>query len=148
VSLPSISIALIGCSGPKLDRLAPARQLYTSKLFKATLALAERWHDVVYVISAEHELVALDQLIAPYDKTMADIAKEWKAIWGNRVWSSVIHRHQKIDRQVYIYAGKDYARPIMNAGFHQATFHEPLAKKQIGERLQWLNEQLALTAPK
>jgi hypothetical protein len=146
MTLPSVSIALIGCSGPKLKSRAKARNLYTSQLFKATLKLAERWHDVVYVISAEHELVALDQLVAPYDKTMSDIAKEWKIIWGNRVWMSILDRHQKVDRQIYIYAGKDYARPIMNAGFHQATFHEPLAKMQIGGRLRWLNEQLALTA--
>jgi len=80
----SVSIALVGCSGPKLKTPSPARQLYTSQLFRATLALAERRHDIVYVISAKHELVALDQVVAPYDLTMADIAKEWRVIWGMR----------------------------------------------------------------
>lgn len=140
---PSVSIALVGCSGPKLKHAAPARQLYTSQLFRATLAFAEARHNVVYIISAKHELVALDQVIAPYDKTMADIAKEWRVIWGVRVWDSVQHRHIHADRQVFIYAGKDYARPIQRAGLHRATFHEPLAKMQIGQRLQWLREQLA-----
>lgn len=141
-ALPTISIALVGCSGPKLDHPAPARQLYTSQLFRSTLALAEKRHDVVYVISAQHELVALDQEITPYDRTIADIAKEWRAIWGSRVWSSIQTRHQNFDRQVFIYAGKDYARPIQRAGLHRATFHEPLAKMQIGQRLSWLREQL------
>ena len=139
----AVSIALVGCSGPKLKEPAPARQLYTSQLFRATLALAERRHDVVYVISAKHELVALDQVIAPYDLIMADVAKGWRAIWGVRVWDSVQHRHQRVDRQVFIYAGKDYARPIQMAGLHRATFHEPLAKMQLGQRLQWLKQQLA-----
>lgn len=138
-----VSIALVGCSGPKLGNAAPARQLYTSQLFRSTLALAEKRHDVVYVISAKHELVALDQVIEPYNLTMSDVAKEWRVVWGLRVWGSVMHRHQGDDRQIFIYAGKDYVKPIVRAGFHQATFHEPLAKMQIGQRLRWLREQLA-----
>lgn len=139
----SVSIALVGCSGPKLKQPAPARQLYTSQLFRATLALAEQRHDVVYVISAKHELVTLDQVIEPYDLTMSDVAKEWRIVWGLRVWGSILHRHQGVDRKVFVYAGKDYVRPIERAGFHQATFHEPLAKMQVGQRLQWLKQQLA-----
>jgi len=141
----SVSIALVGCSGPKLKHPAPARQFYTSQLFRSTLELAERRHDVVYVISAKHELVALDQVVAPYDLTMGNIAKEWRVIWGLRVWGSIVNRHQGVDRQIHVYAGKDYAQPIRSAGFHQATFHEPLAKMQVGQRLQWLKQQLAAT---
>lgn len=141
--MTSLSIALVGCSGPKLDHHAPTRQLYTSQLFRLTLKLAELRHNVVYVISAKHELVKLDQVIAPYDLTMADLAKEWRAIWGNRVWGSIQSRHPHVDRQIYIYAGRDYAKPIRRAGFHQAAFHEPLARMQIGQRLQWLRQQLA-----
>ena len=139
---PSVSIALIGCSGPKLERPAPARQLYTSQLFRSTLELAERRHDVVYIISAKHELVALDQVLEPYNRVMSDVAKEWRVIWGVRVWDSIMRRHQNVDRQIFIYAGKDYVRPIERAGFHQAAFHEPLAKMQIGQRLSWLRGQL------
>jgi hypothetical protein len=111
-------------------------------MFRLTLALASRLHEVVYVISAKYELVPLDQVITPYDLTMSDISKEWRAIWGTRVWDSIQQRHQGLTRHVFIYAGKDYARSIRRAGFHQATFHEPLAKMQIGQRLRWLREQL------
>lgn len=142
--LPRISIGLVGCSGPKLEEPAPAQQLYTSQLFRSALAVAERRHDVVYVISAKHELVALDQVVAPYDLTMGEVAKEWRAVWGVRVWGSIQSRHREGDLQIYIYAGKDYARPIRRAAMHRATFHEPLAKMQIGQRLSWLREQLRL----
>jgi hypothetical protein len=144
VLVNTVTIALVGCSGPKLARPAPARQLYTSQLFRSTLALAEHRHDVVYVISARHELVTLDQVIEPYNYTMSAHAPHWKQIWGVRVWESIQTRHQNVDRQVFIYAGKDYARPIQRAGMHRATFHEPLAKMQIGQRLRWLREQLAV----
>lgn len=140
--MPQVSIALVGCSGPKRKEPAPARQLYTSQLFRSALTLAERCHDVVYVISAKHELVALDQVVAPYDLTMGDVAKEWRVIWGVRVWGSIQNRHPHADRHIFIYAGKDYARPIRRAALHRATFHEPLARMQVGQRLQWLRAQL------
>lgn len=143
MTTPSVSIALVGCSGPKLDRAAPARQLYTSQLFRSALALAEHRHDAVYVVSAKYELVPLDRVIEPYNLTMSVVAKEWRTIWGVRVWDSILRRHQGVDRQIYVYAGKDYAQPIRQAGFHAATFHEPLARMQIGQRLRWLREQLA-----
>lgn len=142
IARDTASIALVGCSGSKLDHPAPARQLYTSQLFRSTIALAERSHDVVYIISAKHELVLLDQVIEPYNRVKTDLAKEWRVIWGLRVWSTVLARHQKVDRQIFIYAGKDYAQPIIRAGFHQGSFQEPLAKMQIGQRLQWLRGQL------
>jgi hypothetical protein len=137
-----VSIGLVGCSGSKLKEPAPVRQLYTSQLFRSALALAERRHDVVYVISAKHELVAIDQVVAPYDLTMADVAKEWRAVWGVRVWGSIQSRHPRADHHIFIYAGKDYARPIRRAAFHRATFYEPLARMQVGQRLKWLREQL------
>jgi hypothetical protein len=141
--LPIVSIALVGCSGPKLDHPAPARDLYTSQLFRQALRLAELRHDVVYVVSAKLELVLLDQVIEPYNKTMSSIAKEFRPIWGSRVWDSIVRRHQKTDRQIYVYAGKDYAQPIRRAGFHQATFHEPLARLMVGQRLAWLKAEIA-----
>jgi hypothetical protein len=143
LTLPVVSIALVGCSGPKLEHPAPARDLYTSQLFRQALKLAELRHDVVYVVSAKLELVLLDQVIEPYNKTMSTIAKEFRPIWGSRVWDVIVHRHQKVDRQVYVYAGKDYARPLRRAGFHQATFHEPLARLMIGQRLAWLKAEIA-----
>lgn len=143
MTLPVVSIALVGCSGPKLDHPAPARDLYTSQLFRQALKLAELRHDAVYVVSAKLELVALDQVIEPYNKTMSSIAKEFRVIWGLRVWGSILSRHQKVDRQIYVYAGKDYAQPIRRAGFHQAAFHEPLARLMVGQRLAWLKEEIA-----
>lgn len=143
MTLPVVSIAVVGCSGPKLKHAAPARDLYTSQLFRQALKLAELRHDAIYVVSAKLELVLLDQVIDPYDKTMSSIAKELRPIWGSRVWDGILRRHQKVDRQVFVYAGRDYAQPIRRAGFHQATFHEPLAKLMLGQRLAWLKGEIA-----
>jgi hypothetical protein len=140
-----ITIGLVGCCKPKLVHAAPARDLYLSHLFRLSLEVASRCCDVVYVISAEHALVELDAVIAPYDKTMADLAKEWRPIWGSRVWGALVARHPKGARRVVIYAGKEYAEPILRAGHrHPAidAFEQPLRGMQIGERLRWLNGRL------
>ena len=142
----SVSIALIGCSGPKLKEPSPARHLYTSQLFRSTLMLAERRHDAIYIISTKYGLVTLDQMIEPYDLIMSEVAKEWKTIWGARIWSSIQSRHVGTDCHVFIYAGKDYAQPIRRAGSSQAVFYEPLAQMQIGQRLQWLCAQSGISS--
>lgn len=54
-------IGLISCSAQKLDRPAPARELYCSPLFKKSIAYAEPRCSTTYVLSALHGLVALDQ---------------------------------------------------------------------------------------
>lgn len=139
--MSAVTIGLVGCCKPKLAHAAPARELYLSRLFALSLAEASRRCDVVYVVSAEHGLVELDAVVEPYDKTMADIAKEWRPIWGGRVWSSIAARHSSGARHVAIYAGKEYAQPIIRAapyGERGATFTQPLAGMQIGERLSWL----------
>lgn len=140
-----ITIGLVGCCKPKLAYAAAARELYLSQLFRLSLEVATRCCDVVYVVSAEHALVELDAVIAPYDKTMSAMAKEWRPVWGNRVWDSITVRHPKSPRHVVIYAGKEYAEPILRAG-HRCpaidSFEQPLARMQIGQRLQWLNAAL------
>ena len=49
--------ALVGCGKSKLDRSAPARDLYTGLLFKAALAVAEaEFGEDVWILSAKHDL--------------------------------------------------------------------------------------------
>lgn len=139
-------IALVSCCKPKLAHAAPAHELYTSPLFKLSLAHAlkrfERAH--VYVISAEYELLDIDHVVEPYDRVLHDFGKERIAIWGRRVWSSIEHRY-RAPREVHFYAGSEYVKPIRRAA-HRCpaidTFVEPLANKQIGQRLQWLRAEL------
>lgn len=67
-------VAVIACSGAKLDHTAPAAQLYTGSLFRSSLLAAEALQvagqlDQVVVLSALHGLVAIDQELDPYDVT-------------------------------------------------------------------------------
>lgn len=64
---------VIPCGAGKLDREAPARELYTSDHFRRQLRAAEaacEEGDVVLVLSALYGLVELDEVLEPYDLRM------------------------------------------------------------------------------
>jgi hypothetical protein len=53
-------------------RAEPAKDLYRSALFRLSRAWAERYADAWAVLSAYHGVVEPDQVIEPYDATVAD----------------------------------------------------------------------------
>lgn len=75
-------LVVIPCAAAKGDAPAPARELYASANFAHMLRCAEAHaaetaelfgHDVsVMILSAEHGLLDLDTVVAPYDTKMGD----------------------------------------------------------------------------
>lgn len=150
-------IGLVACSAQKLSRVARARELYCSPLFRATLAYAESRCNTVYALSALWGLVKLDAWVAPYNRRLG--GKKERLAWGVRVASQLIDRHGR-DDDYLVLAGTDYAEPLGAAmhryGGHNGTswqgvprerIHQPLAKLRVGERLRWLRAQTQTTAP-
>lgn len=71
LSLPSTpDLVVIACSKGKLERPAPAEQLYTGSLFVLALAAARSFVDDtrIRVLSARYGFVPLDRELAPYDQ--------------------------------------------------------------------------------
>jgi hypothetical protein len=76
------TLVIIPCAAAKLDVPAAARDLYASDNFKHMLAAAEAHaaDDAAYfghttkvmILSAEHGLLDLDTVVAPYDTKMGD----------------------------------------------------------------------------
>lgn len=144
-------IGLVSCGAQKLDQPAEARHLYTSPLFRMSLAYAELHCSRAYVLSAFHGLLELGRVVAPYDRRLPT-AKRERMAWGEHIAASVAARHNA-DEPIMILAGIDYAHPL-TVGLH--TLHgwrdggyqgwtgeitEPLAGMQIGQRLAWLTAQ-------
>lgn len=75
------TIALVACGKAKLDRAAPARDLYIGNLFRAARAHVEAAsYDTWYILSAKHHLVHPDTVIAPYDYRLpkrASVREAW-----------------------------------------------------------------------
>lgn len=66
------TVVVVPCSGAKLDRPAPARQLYTGSLHRMAAAAGDATGHRVVILSALHGLLAGDDVVAPYDVRMTD----------------------------------------------------------------------------
>lgn len=105
-----MTIFIIPCSGPKLGHEAPAAELYTGTLFLSCLRAARAQledGDTIYVLSALHGLVTLDQMLAPYECTITSplsipftqLAEQALALGFE-------------DEEVYAFLPKDYFRKL------------------------------------
>ncbi|WP_315105424.1 DUF6884 domain-containing protein [Capnocytophaga gingivalis] len=134
------TIILISCVSKKGTKKAKAEKMYESALFIKSLAYARKLkHDNIYILSAKHHLLALDTEIEPYDLTLNTMNKQEKTAWGKEVIAQLMEVADVEKDKFVILAGENYLTPIKVALKHIET---PLEGKKIGERLQFLNEQL------
>jgi hypothetical protein len=132
-------IVLVSCVKDKLDRPAPAKDLYTSDLFRKERAYAERVGVSWFILSAEHGLVRPDELLSPYNLRLSETSTAYRRAWGARV----VKRLEEVvgalaGKKIEVHAGEAYAGPIRallrTAG---AEVMEPLRGLAFGQRLSW-----------
>lgn len=135
-------IGVLSCGARKLDRAAPAGELYISSLFTKSLAYARLHCDTIYVASAKYGLVQIDEVIEPYDTRIAS-SKLQRAAWAAPIVDALAARHGHA--YYLLLAGMEYAQPIargLKKSLGRDTFvADPLAGMQIGERLSFLTAQ-------
>lgn len=133
--------ALVACSASKLDRAAPARDLYTSALFRKALAYAEIAAERVWILSALHGAVELDRVIEPYDFSIAKLTQREREQWACCHVAGPLPHGQ--GRKIMLLCGSEYATPCRSALRDQGwQTDEPMARLQVGERLAWLNRKI------
>lgn len=135
----SADVVLIGCVKSKVDHPAPARDLYTSALFRKERAYAESTGLPWFILSAEHGLVEPSQVIEPYDLCLAAAPRRYRIAWGNRVVAGLASSIGELhDKTIEVHAGAAYTDAI-RAGLAAAgaTLLEPLSGLMMGERLAW-----------
>ena len=140
-----MKIALISCSKLKTDRPCPARELYApSRLFSLSYQYARRNADKVYILSAKYGLVEESAVIAPYDLTLADLPEYRQRDWANYVLTQMGERFD-LERDTFlILAGRRYYQHLLPHLPHAIL---PLGNLSIGERIAFLQQQLADSAP-
>jgi hypothetical protein len=138
-------IGLVSCSNQKLSRAAAAREIYTSQLFVKSLAYAEAWCKPVYVLSALHGLVGLEQQLEPYNKQLRPGGEAYA--WAHDVAADLAMRHGP-RAELLILAGETYSSALIDElviahGFATQRIHTPLVHLQIGQRLSLLTHGCA-----
>lgn len=105
-------IVLVGCVKQKLDYPAPARDLYTSTLFRKERAYAEATGAAWFVLSAEHGLVAPSAVLQPYDLRLSHTSREYRRSWGRRVVEQLNETAGPLaGTMIEIHAGAAYLDP-------------------------------------
>ena len=141
------TIVLVSCCGPKLAHAAPARELYTSQLFRLASAWAESQGHEWAVLSALYHVVQPDQVVEPYDRRVPTKRNEWNA-WAKSTRGALMDLTEGEPCDFINLAGADYdvnVTSTMRLSQSYPTGHTmtyPLAGLGIGQRLQWLSREL------
>ena len=134
------TIGLVGCAAAKLRRPAPARDLYTSQLFRKAAAYADANTDRWFVLSAKYGLVASDDEIGPYDAKLG--TKTGPPIWD---WAKDVANQLRValldveSPELLILAGEQY-RTFLRFSDYPARV--PMEGMGIGQQLGYLTQEL------
>jgi hypothetical protein len=133
-------VALISCTKTKASEARPAGLLYQSALFKKSLLYALSVADRVYILSAKHGVLGIQDVVEPYELSIKQLSAEEKQIWSLRV-SARLEEILSPNDKVHLLAGADYMRPLL------PTFHKigcqlvtPLSGQSLGKRISWLGQ--------
>jgi hypothetical protein len=135
----STTIYLVSCVGKKKLQTCAARELYVSSWFlKARRYVEEsgcRW----FILSAEYGIVAPDQLIDPYERTLNRMPLAERRIWADHVYEQLISIVPELSHVVFL-AGERYREFLVrHLTDHKITLSVPMEGLTIGRQLSWLN---------
>lgn len=89
-------VFLVACVAKKLDRPAPARDLYISAWFRKARAYVERQGRQWFILSAKHGLIDPDDVISPYDESLVRMPASERLVWGTRVIETMGRKSRSI----------------------------------------------------
>jgi hypothetical protein len=130
-------VFLVACVAAKLDRPAPARDLYASPWFQKARAYVERQGGAWFILSAKHGLIAPETVIARYDETLGAMKAGARRLWGARVIEAMA---EQIDAAapLIVLAGRNYRDPLWPQIERRASV--PMEGLGIGQQLAWLSD--------
>jgi len=134
------TIALVSCVSSKEPHAAPARDLYTSPLFRKARAYAERNANAWYILSAKYGLVDPDSVIEPYDVTLNRMGVAQRRAWAAKVRLE-LEQVVRTGDTVVMLAGAHYREGLMGPLRARGVRVEvPMQGLGIGKQLQWLSQ--------
>lgn len=135
-----IRIGLVGCSKQKAtdsqwarEQCWPAAEFYRGDLFRKALAVARAQCDEVFILSAKHGLVALDQELGHYDVSLRTLTPAERAVWGARVAAQLEARFPgAVPLELVCFAGALYADALPVALRKRSRLLRPLRGLGLG----------------
>lgn len=129
-------IVLISCVSQKLSHRAKAKDLYVSTLFRLNLKYAKILKpDAIYILSAKHGLLSLEQEVEPYEQTLNTMRSAEIKEWASKVVAQIDKVASLEDAEFTFLAGDKYRKYLLP---HIKNPVIPLKGLRIGEQLQRL----------
>ena len=122
-------IVLISCVSMKLPSRAKAKDLYVSSLFKYCLQYAISLNpDNIYVLSAKHGLLDLEQKIEPYEQTLNKMKSNQIKEWADKVLVQLRKVSNLKNDDFTFLAGEKYRKYLV---LHISNYKIPLKNLEI-----------------
>ena len=136
--LSGSTIYLVSCVSQKQDQASPARDLYVSDWFHKARRYAEESGCPWFILSAEYGLVAPDQVVAPYQRTLNRMAVAERRAWANRVDRQLTEAVPELAAVVFL-AGERYREFLAeHLAKRSVAVSVPMEGLQIGKQKRWL----------
>lgn len=133
-------IVFISCVKSKCSHPTRAEALYLGALFTKALRYARSLSpDHIYILSAEHGVLELDAIVAPYEKTLITMRLFERRAWAEKVIAQLRSKVDLQNDEFVFLAGKHY-RDGLTA--HLVHYSVPMEGLRIGEQLGWLAERV------
>jgi len=132
-----MKIALISCSSKKSNKIEKAKNLYTSQLFKSALRYAEKNSNKIFILSAKHHLLNLEQEIEPYNLTLNNMKDNEIKLWADKVLEQLSQLTNLKEDEFIFLAGERYRRYLIP---QIKNYSIPMQGLGIGKQLKWLKE--------
>ncbi|MEO8426625.1 MAG: DUF6884 domain-containing protein [Verrucomicrobiota bacterium] len=133
------TIVLISCASKKVHHKTNAKDLYISPLFAGNLRYARSLKpDGIFILSAKHGLLGLDEEIEPYNTTLKDMPPAQIKAWANKVVEQLKGQADLQSDHFIFLAGEKYRKHLAP---HLASYEVPLRGMPIGKQLKYLATQ-------
>lgn len=133
-------VVLVSCGKKKVSGRVPAKDLYTSPVFKAMRGYAEKHADLWFIISSRYGIISPSDVVYSYEVAIEDMNSEEKLKWTSKVYEQ-LKKLLPRGADVVILAGKSYREDIIpflkERGF---SVDVPMEHVKQGKRLGWLRE--------
>ena len=133
-------IVFLSCTKTKRNVTCKARDMYTSDLFVKSLAYAESLHpDKIYILSAKYGLLRLDQIIDPYEQTLAGAKGGTCKQWAVMVYKQMLKEGINFSEDALFLCGENYRKYLMTKF---PNGEAPLKNLGIGMQKKFYAEKL------
>lgn len=130
-------VSFVACCKLKSNEKTTAEKMYISPLFKLSLKYAKEHSDIVFILSAKYGLLALNDIIKPYNETLNTKTDDEINEWSRGIIKSI--KHLGLEKSKFFYlCGNNYKKYLEK----KLPGKDPMKGLSLGFRLQWLKNHI------